>query len=134
VTDPAGPRTDRDRWKALDRRRRRALEVRGASPTTDDEAVALIGRGRYLRSWRGAAEWALGGTLGVGLAVLLQYLLTSEVPWTWQQPVLFALVFVAVGVALRRWRGRQLIDRGEHALASDDPAAGREFGGGAAGD
>jgi hypothetical protein len=119
-------RTSQRGWRDLPRTRRRALEVRGASPDGAEEARALIARGRYLRSWLGAAEWVVGGAIGVAVATGLQYLLTGEFPWSPAQPVAFAAVFGLVGVGLRQWRGRQLVERGQAVLDADDP--GREFG------
>jgi hypothetical protein len=115
-------RTARASWRALPRTRRRALEVRAATPRTTEEADAMVGRGRYLRSWAGALEWFVAGAVGVGLAVALQYGLAGSLPWDPLQLLVFIVGFGGVGVALRRWRGRQLIDRGSTALAPQPDA------------
>jgi hypothetical protein len=109
-------------WRALPRTRRRALEVRGASPRTAEEAAAVVDRGRYLRSWAGALEWFVAGAVGVGLAVALQYGLGGQLPWDPPQVVVFIIGFGLFGVVLRRWRGRQLIDRGTAALTAEPDA------------
>jgi hypothetical protein len=107
----------RETWRALPRTRRRALEVRGANPQSIEEALAIVTRGRYLRSWAGALEWVVGGAVGVAIATALQFGLAGELPWSPYQPLSFVVVFGFVGVLLRRWRGGQLIDRGQDALA-----------------
>jgi hypothetical protein len=76
-------------------------------------------RGRYLRSWAGALEWFVGGAVGVGLVVALQYGLGGPPPWDLTQAVIFVVGFGVVGAVLRRWRGGQLIARGEASLAAD---------------
>jgi hypothetical protein len=122
VVDRAELRAAREAWRALPRTRRRALEVRGASPRDRGEAEAVVHRGRYLRGWAGALEWFVAGAIGVGLAIALQYGLGGPLPWDPAQVVIFVLGFGIVGAALRRWRGGQLIARGHAALAVD-PAA-----------
>jgi hypothetical protein len=82
----------------------------------------VVHRGRYLRSWAGALEWFVAGAAGVGLAVALQYGLGGQLPWDPAQVVVFIVGFGLVGVALRRWRGRQLIDRGTAALTAEPGA------------
>jgi hypothetical protein len=90
-------------------------------------------RGRYLRSWAGALEWFVGGAVGVGLAIALQYGLGGPPPWGPGQVVIFVLGFGLAGAALRRWRGGQLVARGRAVLAdgpSDgDPTDRREIDG-----
>jgi hypothetical protein len=99
VVDRGELRAAREAWRALPRTRRRALEVRGASPRDRDEAEAVVHRGRYLRSWAGALEWFVAGAVGVGFAIALQYGLGGPLPWDPAQVVIFVLGFGIVGAA-----------------------------------
>jgi hypothetical protein len=138
---PDDPKAARRAWRALPRTRRRALEVRGVAPEDAAEARAVLARGHHLRSLYGALEWVLGGAAGVLIAVALQYGLSGDLAWDVPQVLSFIAIFGLVGVVLRRWRGRQLVERGRAALSGadrhtgggerdDDPSDGpdREFG------